>query len=80
MKKVCGNCEFFRKMDCDPSILDGYCQINAPVVSPWDEDSTGVWPIVCSDDFCGEWRQAEAEPVESNDQNVARDTKAWNLS
>jgi len=58
-KATCGTCCYFDVLAADPA--KGLCRRHAPPVnaSAKDKINTGHaerWPVVCDDDWCGEWK------------------------
>lgn len=51
----CGNCRFC-VLDKDG---DGQCRRYPPAVLVDEGTWATVWPVVESDDFCGEWKPAQ---------------------
>lgn len=58
--RTCATCRFsmFAK-----SSDTGQCRRRTPLAAPYSEDEAlGYWPLISTDDWCGEWRQSTPGP------------------
>ncbi len=65
-KRTCEYCEFwegFGAVDSDEEL--GTCRRNVPTINKkvdqvGFETAFGIWPVTGAEDWCGEWRDADA--------------------
>ena len=64
MDERCRSCKFFYPILPDPEWVKrdwGECRVSSPQA---DHGVIGVWPVIITDDWCGQWKKQDKDVPE----------------